>query len=123
MGQHLALNSRGSIDPRWLTHNRGVLHALELARIEIFEPRTATQQYNPITNTWEVDNTPLWIGYARVQPIMTAGNDGDAYNPSLFQNVKIQLSHGRNEVLDSDGLIPDIRPNYIVRVTGNAKNG
>ena len=53
---------------------------------------------------------------------MTAGNDGDAYNPSLFQNVKIQLSHGRNEVLDSDGLIPDIRPNYIVRVTGNAKN-
>jgi len=120
VGQHLALNSRGSIDPRWLWHNRGVLRALELAKVDIYEPTTATQVYNPTTNTWTVTNPPVWTGYARIQPVMTSGNEGDDYNPSLFQNVKIQLSNGRNEVSGSNGDIPDIRPNYQVRVVGNA---
>jgi hypothetical protein len=48
---------------------------------------------------------------------MTAGNEGEDYNPSLFQNVKIQISKGRNTLSGSSGVIPDIRSNYQIRVT------
>ncbi len=122
MGRHLALNSRGSVDPRWLTHNQRVLYALELAQIEIFEPTTSTQVYNPTTNTWTVTSVPVWTGPARVQPIGLTGNtgfEGSDYNPSLFQNVKIQISNGRNTLAGSDGEIPDIRTNYQIRVTSS----
>lgn len=122
MGSVLALNTRGSIDPRWNAHNQRVLHALELAQVEISAPTTATQVYNPITNTWEVTSTPVWIGKARIQPIMTAGNEGEDYNPSLFQNVKVQISNGRNEVAGSNGAIPDIRANYQIRVSSSPYN-
>lgn len=122
MGRHLALNSRGSVDPRWLTHNQRVLYALELAQIEIFEPTTATQVYNPTTNTWTVTSNPVWTGPARVQPISlngTTGSEASDYNPSLFQNVKIQISNGRNTLSGSSGDVPDIRTNYQVRVTSS----
>jgi hypothetical protein len=122
VGRHLALNSRGSIDPRWLTHSQRVLYALELAQIEIFEPTTATQVYNPTTNTWTVTSDKVYTGPARIQPIMTAGNEGEDYNPSLFQNVKIQISKGRNTLAGSSGVIPDIRSNYQIRVTSAPYN-
>ena len=122
MGRHLALNSRGSVDPRWLSHNQRVIYALELAQIEIFEPTTATQVYNATTNTWTVTSNPVYTGPARVQPISltgTVGSESSDYNPSLFQNVKIQISNGRNTLAGSDGKIPDIRTNYQIRVTSS----
>lgn len=118
----MALNSRGSVDPRWLTHNQRVLYALELAQIEIFEPTTATQVYDATTNTWTVTSNPVWTGPARVQPISltgTTGSEASDYNPSLFQNVKIQISNGRNTLTGSGGDVPDIRTNYQVRVTSS----
>ena len=118
----MALNSRGTVDPRWLTHNQRVLYALELAQIEIFEPTTATQVYNATTNTWTVTSNPVYTGPARVQPISLTGtpsSESSDYNASLFQNVKIQVSNGRNTLTGSNGDVPDIRTNYQIRVTSS----
>jgi hypothetical protein len=105
-----------------LTHSQRVLYALELAQIEIFEPTTATQVYNPTTNTWTVTTDKVYTGPARIQPIMNAGDEGEDYNPSIFQNVKIQISNGRNTLAGSSGVIPDIRSNYQIRVTSSPNN-
>ena len=118
----MALNSRGSIDPRWLTHNRTVGYGLQLAQIEIYNPASGSQEYDASTNTWSGSKTVTYTGPARVQPISNAGDAGDTYNPTLFQNVRVEIPYGKNTLTGSDGVIPDVRPNDRIIVTSSPYN-
>lgn len=115
----MALNSRGSVDPRWITHNRSVALSLHLATVEIYNPNSAGQTYNVETNDWSGTKTVKWTGQARVQPINATSELPDPYNPTLFKNVRVQIAYGRNTLAGSDGEMPDIRPNDKMLVTAS----
>ena len=118
----MALNSRGSIDPRWLTHNRGVLSALQLASVEIYNPGNNSQAYNAQTNTWSDTSTEVYTGRARVQPVNAINESGDNFNPSFVKTVRVQISYNKNELAGATAAMPDIRPNYKMRVTASEYN-
>lgn len=118
----MALNSRGAVDPRWISHNRAVALSLHLASVEIYNPNSVSQEYDPETNTWTGSKTVLWDGKARIQPIGAAGDAGDVYNPTLFQNIKVQLAYGRNGLSGATAEMPDFRPNDRMIVTDSPFN-
>lgn len=118
----MALNSRSSIDSRWLTHNRSVGYGLQLAQVEVYNPDSTNQTYDATTNTWSGSKIVTYTGPARVQPISNAGDAGDTYNPTLFQNVKVELPYGKNTLAGSNGVLPDFRPNDRLIVTSSPYN-
>ncbi len=122
MGQLLALNSRGSIDPRWLTHSSGVLRALQLSKVEIYSPSSGSQAYNAATNTWASSATKVYTGSARIQPVNTINEAGDNFNQSFFKTVRVQISYNKNEIPGATLAMPDIRPNQKMRVTSSPYN-
>ena len=122
MGQQLALNSRGSIDPRWLTHNASVLYGLELATIEIFNSVNDSDTYNAETNSWDTTRNYLYTGKARIQTINSVTETNDTYDPTFIKTVRVQISYNRNQLEGSDGQIPDIRPNDKMLVTASPYN-
>lgn len=117
----MALNSRGSIDPRWLYHNRGVIRALQLATVEIYNPASGSQAYDVATNSWTGSSTELFTGPARVQPMAATTDSTGAYNPTSFQMVRVQISYDSN-TLTGGVSMPDIRPNDRLRVTSATYN-
>ncbi len=108
----MALNTRGSIDPRWTTHNRGVLRALQLATVEIFNQGSASQVYDAVTNTWTGTATTLYTGPARVQQLNSVSETSENYNPTFIKTVRVQI----------EATAVDIRPNDGMRVTACATN-
>ncbi len=122
MGQHLALNSRGAIDPRWVTHNQAVGYALQMATVEVYNPASAGQEYNAETNTWSGTTVTLYTGPARIQPINSVSEVNDAYNPTFIKTVRVVLPYGKNTLDGSDGTMPDIRPNDKLKVTASPSN-
>lgn len=118
----MALNSRGSVDPRWLTHNRGVVRALQLADVEISTANGASQDYDAATGTWDATSNVIFTGRARVQPVNAVSEVGDTYNPTSLKTVRVQIGYNENTVEGSTGLVPDIRPNDRLRVTACATN-
>jgi hypothetical protein len=117
----MALNSRGSIDPRWLYHNRGVIRALQLATVEIYNPASGSQAYDVATNAWTGSSTELFTGPARVQPMPASTEAAAAYNPTSFQMVRVQISYDANTITGGASM-PDIRPNDRLRVTAAPYN-
>ena len=115
----MALNTRGSVDPRWLTHNRGVLRALQLADVEIYSPGDTSQAYDPTTNTWTDTTTEIYTGRARVQPVNSVSETSNNFNPSFLKTVRVQISYNKNELSGATGAMPDIRPNHKMRVTAS----
>lgn len=118
----MALNSRGAVDPRWLTHNQAVGYALQLATVEVYNPATADQEYDPETNTWTGTRTTLYTGPARIQPVASVTETTLEYNPTTIQNVRVILPYGKNTLTGSEGEIPDIRPNDRLLVTDSPYN-
>lgn len=111
----MALNTRGSVDPRWLTHNRGVLRALQLATVEVFNPASGDQVYDANTNTWSGTTTTLYTGRARIQQLNSVSETAENFNPTFIKTVRVQI-----DAADSDSL--DIRPNDRMRVTACDSN-
>ncbi len=118
----MALNSRGAVDPRWLTHNQSVGYALQLATVDIYNPASGDQEYDAESNTWTGTTTPLYTGPARIQPVASVTETTLEYNPTTIQNVRVILPYGKNTLEDSDGVVPDIRPNDRMRVTASPYN-
>lgn len=118
----MALNSRGAVDPRWLTHNQAVGYALQLATVDIYNPASGDQEYDAETNTWTGTTTPLYTGPARIQPVASVTETTLEYNPTTIQNVRVILPYGKNTLDGSDGVVPDIRPNDRLRVTSSPHN-
>ena len=118
----MALNARGSIDPRWIYHNRNAVRALELAQVEIYSPSTDAQTYDPITNTWTGSKTAIYEGRARVQPTTTPSDLASDYNPTTLKMVRVQISYGRNEIVGATEEMPGIRPNDQMLVTSAPYN-
>jgi len=118
----MALNSRGAVDPRWLTHNQAVGYALQLATVDIYNPASGDQEYDAESNTWTGTTTPLYTGPARIQPVASVTETTLEYNPTTIQNVRVILPYGKNTLDGSDGVVPDIRPNDRLRVTSSPHN-
>lgn len=118
----MALNSRGSIDPRWIYHNRNAVRALELAEVEIYNPATGSQTYNPVTNDFTGSKTAIYTGRARIQPTTAATDLASDYNPTALKMVRVQVSYGRNELVGATEEMPDIRPNDRMIVTSAPYN-
>jgi hypothetical protein len=118
----MALNSRGAVDPRWLTHNQPVGYALQLATVDIYNPASGEQEYDAESNTWTGTTTPLYTGPARIQPVASVTETTLEYNPTTIQNVRVILPYGKNTLEDSEGVVPDIRPNDRIRVTASPYN-
>jgi hypothetical protein len=118
----MALNSRGAVDPRWLTHNQPVGYALQLATVDIYNPASGEQEYDAESNTWTGTTTPLYTGPARIQPVASVTETSLEYNPTTIQNVRVILPYGKNTLEDSEGVVPDIRPNDRIRVTASPYN-
>lgn len=111
----MALNSRGSVDPRWLTHNRGVIRALQLATVTIFNPASGSQVYDVEENSWSGTTTSKYTGRARIQQLNTVNETSENYNPTFIKTVRVQI----------DAATPtsaDIRPNDRMRVTACDSN-
>lgn len=119
----MALNSRGAIDPRWVTHNIPVERSLAYATIEIFNPKSADNIYDPATNTWSTDVEVVWEGKARIQPrnatarLGSAGTVISAIDPGASQIVEVNIGLRDNQLLGSNGVMPDLRPGFKMRVT------
>lgn len=107
----MALNTRGTIDPRWVTHNRAAVESAMLATIEIFDPNVGTSTYNAATNSWTSSRTVLWTGKARIQPVRNAALRANMGNPTSIQEVEVHIP------LDED--TPDVRPNYQIFVVSS----
>ncbi len=118
----MALNSRGSVDPRWLTHNRGVVRALQLAEVEIYNPGDTSQAYDAETNTWSTTAVELYTGRARVQPVNSVNESGDTLNASFIKTVRVQIAYNKNEISGATEVMPDIRPNHKMRITSSPYN-
>lgn len=118
----MALNTRGAIDPRWLTHNQPVGYALQLATVRIYNPASGEQTYDPATNTFTGDSSDLYTGPARIQPISNPSDTAEEYNPTVLQTIRVVLPLNKNTLEDSDGTVPDIRPNDRMLVTSSPYN-
>jgi hypothetical protein len=115
VGQQLALNARGSVDPRWLTHNRGVLRALQIATVEIFNPASTEQVYNETTNTWTGTAVNKYTGRARIQQLNSVSETAENYNPTFIKTVRVQIDAATSGQTE-------IRPNDRMRVTACENN-
>lgn len=118
----MALNSRGAVDPRWLTHNQSVGYALQLATVEIYNPASTDQTYDVDTNTWSGSSVTTYTGPARIQPVAGATESNLDYNPTTIQTVRVVIPYAKNTLAGSDGAVPDIRPNDRMKVTESAYN-
>jgi len=118
----MALNSRGAVDPRWLTHNQSVGYGLQLATVTVYNPSSEDKTYDAATNTWSGSNTDLYTGPARIQPETINTDSTQQFNPTTLQNVRVILPYSKNTVEGSNGVLPDIRPNDKIRVTSSPYN-
>lgn len=118
----MALNSRSAIHPKWPTHNRPVGYGLMLASVQIYNPATGSQEYDPETNSWSGSTTPLYEGKARIQPINAVNEVNDAYNPTFIKTVRVQIAYNKNALEDGVNPMPDIRPNDRMLVTDSPFN-
>jgi hypothetical protein len=105
-----------------LTHNRGVLSALQLASVEIYSADNSSQSYDAESNTWSSSAIEVYTGRARIQPVNTINEAGDNFNQSFFKTVRVQISYNKNEIPGSILAMPDIRPNQKMRVTSSPYN-
>jgi hypothetical protein len=118
----MALNSRGAIDPRWLTHNQAVGYGLQLATVEIYSPALGDQVYDPATNTFSGTKETLYTGPARIQPTSGPVESSEEYNPTNLQTVRVVIPVNKNTLDGSSGILPDIRPNHKLLVTSSPYN-
>lgn len=107
----MALNSRTSIHPNWSAHNRPVGYGLMLASVQIYNPASGSQEYDPETNSWTGSTTPLYEGKARIQPVNAVNEVMDTYNPTFLKTVRVQIAYNKNTLEDGVNPMPDIRPN------------
>jgi hypothetical protein len=82
-----------------------------LASVQIYNPASGSQEYDAETNSWTGTTTPLYEGMARIQPVNAVSEITDVYNPTFIKTVRVQIAYNKNQLEDSDGLMPDIRPN------------
>lgn len=111
----MALNTRGSVDPRWLTHSSGVLRALQLAEVTIYNSGGTAPTYNATTNEWTSTANELFVGRARIQPVNSVNELSDSYNPTFIKTVRVQIP-----AITADETA--IRPNDRMRVTACDSN-
>lgn len=118
----MAINTRAAIHPKWPSHNQSVVYGLMLASVQIYNPDSGAQEYDPDTNTWSGSTIVLYEGPARVQPINAVFENTDTYNPTFIKTVRVQIPYNKNEASGAVQPIPDFRPNDRMIVTSAAYN-
>jgi len=109
----MALNSRSTIDPRWLSHNLKVESGFNLAEIQIFDSNISDSVYNATANTWTGSRTVIWSGSARIQPLGKPTNRANTGNPTSVTELEVHFNY--------PGTI-DILPGYQIFVTSSPYN-
>lgn len=89
----MALNSRSTIDSRWLSHNLKVEAGFNTAEIEIFDSNVSDATYNATTNTWTGSRTTIWSGKARIQPVTKSTNRSGTMNPTSVTEVEVHFNY------------------------------
>lgn len=103
-----------------MSHNLNIGKALAFATIEIFNPNSTASVYDAATNTWSGTTTILWSGSARIQPRnATASRTNSPVDPGSNQVIEMNIGLRENQVIGSNGVMPDLRPGYKVRVTSS----
>lgn len=111
----MSLNGRTALDPRWLTHHRGISRAFQLATITVYNENQSARVYNASTNTFDTNETAIWAGKARIQPKNNGVDRNLTGNNTVIQQVEMQLDLEGNTISGSGGDMVDIRPgNYII---------
>jgi len=82
-----------------------------LASVQIYNPASGSQEYDPETNSWTGTTAPLYEGMARVQPVNAVSEVTDVYNPTFIKTVRVQIAYNKNTLEGATGEMPDIRPN------------
>lgn len=105
--------NRGSVDPRWQAHHRGVLAGFKNAIIQIIDPNTtlADVGYSAWTNTALNPNAPIvmWEGAAQLQVFR------QTLNAEVPAGAITQVRSVRFTV-PIDGPVEPVRKGLIVKV-------
>lgn len=105
------LNSRRSMDPRWITWHRTVPEGWMNADV-VIQRADVDPVWNPETNELVGEGlTDLWEGRARIQPNKDwrVRNVQSASDPQQDQYVRVQIP------LRKDGVVPHFYPGDIIR--------
>jgi len=93
-----------------------------LATVQIYNSASGSQVYDPITNNWTGNNTALYNGKARIQPVNAVSEVTDVYNPTFIKTVRVQIAYNKNTLQGATAAMPDIRPNDKMKVTSAPYN-
>lgn len=108
----MALNSRPSLHPKWVYHNRSVPAGFQTCTVDIVRQDLASRVYNASTNTWDSGADEIWTGKARIQPISNSVERTIMTNDSFIRQVQVEISFDGNTMAD-------IRPGDYLRVTNS----
>lgn len=107
----MSLN-RGSLDPRWVFHHRGVASSFQICDVDIYNENLATRVYNPTTNAWDTNTAVIWTGKARIQPTKISSERTVRTDATFVRQVTVQIDFAGTE-------IADIRPGSYLIVTNS----
>ncbi len=88
----MALNSRPSLDSRWVSHNLNVEAGFNIADIEIVDSNMSDSVYNAEANTWTGSPTVLWSGKARIQASSKSSSRASRINPTSISEVEVHFN-------------------------------
>lgn len=80
------------------------------AWVHIIDPQTRVVNTDFDTGITTVELTPIWSGYARVQPLRTALNSKQPYNATTTRVVQFWIDFPK------DNVEPDLRPGLEIAV-------
>lgn len=99
----VSLNSRRSMDKRWITHHRNVTHGFMISQVKIARISQGVPFWDPETGEIAGDGlTVLWEGRARLQDNKDwrARDVLTASDPQMVQFIRVQIP------LREDGPVP-----------------
>lgn len=108
----MPINTRPVLDPRWAFHHRGVASSFQICDVTIYNENLRSRVYNATTNAWDSNETSVWSGKARIQPLATAADRNMTGNNTEVQRVEIQIDFAGT-------VIADIRPGNYIHVSAS----
>lgn len=109
----VSLNSRRSLDKRWVTHHRNVTHGFMISLVKIVRISTGVPFWDPATGEVAGDGVEeIWEGRARLQDNKDwrARDVISASDPQMVQFIRVQIP------LKKDGPVPHFEVDDFVLV-------
>lgn len=103
----MGINSRKSLHPRWVDHNRAVIDGFKTCTVKIYRPNSSTTnpKYNFETGAWDnAKGTLVYEGPARIQPYGINLDLEVGLDPTARRLVLVQLQ-GRDLGIRNDDML------------------